>query len=80
MALLLPVRQFSVGRRSARATRKFWEEYMLKKFAASAAITIFACGLAGATELRLSHQFSTNDIRHRIAQMVADDVAAANLG
>jgi TRAP-type C4-dicarboxylate transport system substrate-binding protein len=52
---------------------------MLKKLAASAAITVFACGLAGATELRLSHQFSTNDIRHRIAQMVADDVAAANV-
>lgn len=52
---------------------------MLKTIAASAAITIFAGGLAGATELRLSHQFSTNDVRHRIAQMVADDVAAANV-
>lgn len=52
---------------------------MLKTIAASAAMTIFACGMAGATELRLSHQFSTNDVRHRIAQMVADDVAAANV-
>jgi len=52
---------------------------MLKKLAASAVMTTLACGLADATELRLSHQFSTNDVRHRIAQMVADDVAAANV-
>ena len=30
-------------------------------------------------ELRLSHQWSTKDIRHKVAQMVADDVAAANV-
>ncbi len=52
---------------------------MLKTLAASAAMTLLACGLANATELRLSHQFSTNDVRHRIAQMVADDVAAADV-
>ena len=52
---------------------------MLKKFAATAATTMLACGWAGAAELRLSHQFSTNDVRHEIAQMVADDVAAANV-
>jgi TRAP-type C4-dicarboxylate transport system substrate-binding protein len=34
---------------------------------------------ANAAELRLSHQWSTKDIRHKVAQMVADDVAAANV-
>src|SRR5690606_26768916 len=62
-----------------RTSPMFWEEPMLKKLAASAVITTLACGFASATELRLSHQFSTNDVRHRIAQMVADDVAAANV-
>lgn len=32
-----------------------------------------------ATELRLSHQWSTKDIRHQVAQIVADEVAAANV-
>lgn len=32
-----------------------------------------------ATELRLSHQWSTQDIRHNVAQMVADSVAAADV-
>lgn len=34
---------------------------------------------AQAAELRLSHQWSTNDIRHKVAQMVADEVKAANV-
>ncbi|MEL6734592.1 MAG: TRAP transporter substrate-binding protein DctP [Pseudomonadota bacterium] len=34
---------------------------------------------AGAEELRLSHQWSTADVRHQVAQMVADEVAAANV-
>jgi TRAP-type C4-dicarboxylate transport system substrate-binding protein len=34
---------------------------------------------ASATELRLSHQWSNNDIRHKVAQMVADEVEAANV-
>jgi len=34
---------------------------------------------ASATELRLSHQWSTKDVRHKVAQMVADGVAAANV-
>ena len=33
---------------------------------------------ANATELRLSHQWSTADVRHQVAQMIADDVAAAD--
>lgn len=33
-----------------------------------------------ATELKVSHQWSTSDVRHKVAQMVADEVAAANVG
>lgn len=43
---------------------------------------IFVAGLstaALATELRLSHQWSTKDVRHQVAQIVADEVAAANV-
>lgn len=48
--------------------------------AASAALALFAgIGAAQATELRLSHQWSTSDVRHKVAQMVADDVAAAGV-
>lgn len=45
---------------------------------ASAALLAIA-GAAGATELRLSHQWSNKDVRHKVAQMVADEVAAANV-
>lgn len=44
--------------------------------------TMLASGLstaAFATELRLSHQWSTKDVRHQVAQIVADEVAAANV-
>ncbi|MEM6547988.1 MAG: TRAP transporter substrate-binding protein DctP [Pseudomonadota bacterium] len=34
---------------------------------------------AHADELRLSHQWSTKDIRHEVAQIVADEVAAADV-
>lgn len=34
---------------------------------------------ADATELRLSHQWSNKDIRHQVAQMVADEVAASDV-
>jgi TRAP-type C4-dicarboxylate transport system substrate-binding protein len=30
-------------------------------------------------ELRLSHQWSTKDVRHQVAQIVADEVAKANV-
>jgi TRAP-type C4-dicarboxylate transport system substrate-binding protein len=32
------------------------------------------------TVLKVSHQWSTSDVRHKVAQMVADEVAAANVG
>ncbi len=35
--------------------------------------------IAQATELRLSHQWSNKDVRHQVAQIVADGVAAANV-
>jgi TRAP-type C4-dicarboxylate transport system substrate-binding protein len=51
------------------------------------ALAAFAAVLFTATanaqqvrELRLSHQWSTSDIRHKVAQIVADEVAAANVG
>lgn len=34
---------------------------------------------AQAETLRLSHQWSTQDVRHRVAQMIADEVAAADI-
>jgi len=47
--------------------------------ALTAALTSTVAFSASATELRLSHQWSTKDIRHKVAQMVADDVAAAGV-
>lgn len=48
--------------------------------AAVAAAALFAGSLtASAEELRLSHQWSTSDVRHKVAQMVADEVAAADV-
>ncbi|MFK7744839.1 MAG: TRAP transporter substrate-binding protein DctP [Roseobacter sp.] len=54
---------------------------MKSKFLATAAL-VAAMGLgtvASATELRLSHQWSNKDIRHQVAQIVADEVAAADV-
>ena len=36
-------------------------------------------GAAGAEDLKLSHQWATGDVRHQVAQMVADEVAAADV-
>lgn len=48
--------------------------------AAVAGLALAAAGsMANATELRLSHQWSNKDIRHQVAQMVADEVAAADV-
>ncbi len=47
--------------------------------ATAAAALLVAGGMAQATELRLSHQWSNNDVRHKVAQMVADEVAAADV-
>ncbi|RXV66698.1 ABC transporter substrate-binding protein [Roseovarius sp. A46] len=47
--------------------------------AAMAASMLLLGGMANATELRLSHQWSNSDVRHKVAQMVADEVAAADV-
>ena len=53
----------------------------MKRLVTSAlALAFAACaGAASAKELRLSHQWSTADVRHKVAQIVADEVAAANV-
>ncbi|MEM5500205.1 TRAP transporter substrate-binding protein DctP [Ahrensia kielensis] len=48
-------------------------------FSAVAAIAVLAVSTVTAAELRLSHQWSDNDIRHKVAQIVADEVAAADV-
>ncbi|MEM0924010.1 MAG: TRAP transporter substrate-binding protein DctP [Pseudomonadota bacterium] len=51
------------------------------KYTVTAALALaLSAGLAGATELRLSHQWSTKDVRHQVAEIVANDVAAADVG
>jgi TRAP-type C4-dicarboxylate transport system substrate-binding protein len=40
---------------------------------------LLAGGAAQAETLRLSHQWSTSDVRHEVAQIVADEVAAADV-
>ncbi len=42
-------------------------------------LILCSSGFVEAKELRLSHQWSTKDVRHKVAQMVADEVAAANV-
>lgn len=46
---------------------------------AVALAAVLGLGPAHATELRLSHQWSTQDVRHKVAQIVADEVAAAGV-
>ncbi len=41
--------------------------------------TALVMGPLNAKELKLSHQWSTKDVRHKVAQMVADEVKAANV-
>ena len=50
-------------------------------FAAAVAAAVSVCAFgAQAKELRVSHQWSTKDVRHKVAQIVADEVAKANVG
>lgn len=53
----------------------------MKHLLSTAVVVAFsaAVGMATADELRLSHQWSNKDIRHQVAQIVADEVAAANV-
>ncbi|MEM9575525.1 MAG: TRAP transporter substrate-binding protein DctP [Pseudomonadota bacterium] len=54
---------------------------MKKTLTSTLAALAFLAGTAGAqaTELRLSHQWSDKDVRHQVAQIIADEVAAANV-
>jgi len=45
----------------------------------SVAAFVFSSSALQAEELRLSHQWSTKDVRHQVAKIVADEVAAANV-
>jgi len=54
----------------------------MKYLATTAIAALTAAGLASAAhsaELRLSHQWSNSDVRHQVAQIVADEVAAADV-
>ena len=44
-----------------------------------ASVMAFAASAAQATELRLSHQWSTSDVRHKVAEIVANHVAEADV-
>ena len=45
----------------------------------AAAALVASVAAAGATELRLSHQWSNKDVRHKVAQIVADEVKTAGV-
>lgn len=47
--------------------------------AVSAAALMLIPGVTTAETLRLSHQWSEGDVRHQVAQMIADEVAAADV-
>ncbi len=51
----------------------------LTSLIAGLAMATALSGAAYSKELRLSHQWSTKDVRHKVAQIVADEVAAANV-
>ena len=52
----------------------------MKHFLKTTALSLLlGGGAAQAEQLRLSHQWSTSDVRHEVAQIVADEVAAANV-
>ena len=52
---------------------------MMKFVSAGAAALLALSNVAGATELRLSHQWSNKDVRHKVAEIVANEVAAAKV-
>lgn len=52
---------------------------MMKFVSAGAAALLAFSNVVGATELRLSHQWSNKDVRHKVAEIVANEVAAANV-
>jgi TRAP-type C4-dicarboxylate transport system substrate-binding protein len=69
------------GTCSGHLARTKWEEDMKKSmFTAAVAAGMMLLGsVANAKDLRLSHQWSNSDVRHKVAQIVADEVAAADV-
>ncbi len=51
----------------------------LHRGALTALASLTLAGTAAATELKLSHQWAEGDVRHQVAQMVADEVEAADV-
>lgn len=52
----------------------------LRTSASVSLLAMFICtGWANAKELRLSHQWSSKDVRHQVAQIVADEVQNSNV-
>ena len=49
-------------------------------FATVSAVALATAFSAQAQQLRLSHQWSTTDVRHKVAEMIADDLDAADVG
>lgn len=49
-------------------------------FAAASVVALGTAFSAQAQQLRLSHQWSTADIRHKVAEMIAEEVEAADVG
>ena len=49
-------------------------------FAAASVVALGTAFSAQAQQLRLSHQWSTADVRHKVAEMIADEVEAADIG
>ena len=46
----------------------------VKALVAAAISAAFVSSVASATELRLSHQWSTKDVRHKVAEIVVNHV------
>ncbi len=51
----------------------------LRMAAPAIAALLLSTSLTHGAELRLSHQWSNKDVRHKVAQIVADEVAAADV-
>ncbi|MBU26044.1 MAG: ABC transporter substrate-binding protein [Gammaproteobacteria bacterium] len=52
----------------------------IKTLLTTAVSAVFVSSLANAAELRLSHQWSTKDVRHKVAEIVSNHVKEANVG
>ncbi|MEM7496953.1 MAG: TRAP transporter substrate-binding protein DctP [Pseudomonadota bacterium] len=53
----------------------------MKRLSLTAAALLLGWGaVAGAKELRISHQWNTNDVRHEMAEVLAAEVAKADVG